>query len=66
MRTNMPIVYPENPHFNRLRMHTADNVTRCEEGAHDPALLEWEGGYFAYSTDTVGMPCGYQIGRAHV
>lgn len=57
----MPIVYPENPHFNRLRMHTAENVTRCEEGAHDPALLEWEGGYFAYSTDTVGMPCGYQI-----
>lgn len=42
-------------------MRTADFADWREECAHDPALLEWKGGYFAYSTDTVGAPCGYQI-----
>ena len=29
--------------------------------AHDPSILEWEGTYYAYSTDTFGAPNGYQI-----
>lgn len=38
------------------------DYTAWQEGcAHDPALLEWEGKYYAYSTDTFGAPSGYQI-----
>lgn len=55
------INYPKNPHFNRLAMRSPDYENWHEDMAHDPALLEWEGKYYAYSTDTFGAPSGYQI-----
>lgn len=55
------IQYPKNPHFHRLTMNTTDYENWHEERAHDPALLEWDGRYYAYSTDTFGVPGGCQI-----
>lgn len=57
----MAIRYPKNPKFNRLAMRSPDFTSWQEGCAHDPALLEWEGRYYAYSTDTFGAPSGYQI-----
>lgn len=57
----MAIKYPKNPHFNRLKMRTGEYREWQEGCAHDPSLLEWEGVYYAYSTDTFGAPSGYQI-----
>lgn len=57
----MAIQYPKNPRFNRLAMRVSDYTVWQEGCAHDPALLEWEGKYYAYSTDTFGAPSGYQI-----
>lgn len=57
----MAIEYPGNPCFNGYVACSSDCRKWREEGAHDPALLEWNGLYYAYSTDTVGAPCGYQI-----
>ncbi len=57
----MAIKYPKNPHFNKLQMRTPDYTLWQEGCAHDPSLLEWEGKYYAYSTDTFGAPGGYQI-----
>lgn len=57
----MALQYPKNPRFNRLAMRVPDYTAWQEGCAHDPALLEWEGKYYAYSTDTFGAPCGYQI-----
>ena len=38
------------------------NFSEWKEGcAHDPALVEWNGKYYAFSTDTFGAPQGYQI-----
>ncbi len=45
-------------------MRTPDYSSWQEGCAHDPALLEWEGMYYAYSTDTFGAPCGYQIRKS--
>ena len=57
----MALRYPKNPRFNRLQMRTPD-YTEWQEGcAHDPSLLEHEGKYYAFSTDTFGAPGGYQI-----
>ena len=57
----MAVVYPKNPRFNRLQMRSPDYAAWQEGCAHDPSLLEWEGRYYAYSTDTVGAPAGCQI-----
>ncbi len=57
----MAIKFPKNPRFNALRMRTSDYTAWQEDCAHDPSLLEWEGKYYAYSTDTFGAPGGYQI-----
>ncbi|MDE5896851.1 MAG: glycoside hydrolase family 43 protein [Clostridia bacterium] len=57
----MAVKYPKNPRFNRLAMRSPDCRTWQEGCAHDPALLEWEGKYYAYSTDTFGAPSGYQV-----
>lgn len=42
-------------------MRSPDYASWQEGCAHDPSLLEWEGKYYAYSTDTFGAPDGYQI-----
>lgn len=42
-------------------MRSPDYESWTENLAHDPSLLEWEGKYYAYSTDTYGAPNGYQI-----
>lgn len=42
-------------------MRSPDYASWQEGCAHDPSLLEWEGKYYAYSTDTFGAPNGYQI-----
>lgn len=60
----MALRYPKNPRFNRLQMRTAEYEAWQEGCAHDPSLLEWEGAYYAYSTDTFGAPCGYQIRKS--
>lgn len=60
----MALRYPKNPRFNRLQMRTAEYASWQEGCAHDPSLLEWEGAYYAYSTDTFGAPCGYQIRKS--
>ncbi len=57
----MAIRYPKNPRFNPLQMRTPDPAAWQEGCAHDPSLLEWEGKYYAFSTDTFGAPNGYQI-----
>ena len=57
----MALRYPRNPRFNKLQMRSPDYSGWQESCAHDPSLLEWEGKYYAYSTDTFGAPCGYQI-----
>lgn len=57
-------VYPKNPHFNKLKMRTPDCRDWQEGCAHDPSLLEWEGNFYAYSTDTFGAPSGYQIRKS--
>ena len=57
----MALKYPKNPHFNKLQMRSPDYQSWQEVCAHDPSLLEWEGKYYAYSTDTFGAPAGYQI-----
>ncbi len=60
----MALRYPKNPHFNRLQMRTPDYSSWQEGCAHDPSLLEWNGAYYAYSTDTFGAPSGYQIRKS--
>lgn len=60
----MAIRFPKNPKFNALRMRTPDYTSWQEDSAHDPSLLEWEGSYYAFSTDTFGAPNGYQIRRS--
>ena len=60
----MALRYPKNPHFNKLQMRSPDYMTWQEGCAHDPSLLEWEGNYYAYSTDTFGAPGGYQIRKS--
>ena len=57
----MALKYPKNPRFNKLQMRSPDYMTWQEGCAHDPSLLEWEGKFYAYSTDTFGAPGGYQI-----
>ncbi len=57
----MALRYPRNPRFNKLQMRSPDFHTWQEGCAHDPALLEWEGKFYSYSTDTFGAPGGYQI-----
>ncbi len=57
----MALKYPKNPHFNPLQMRSPDYTSWQEGCAHDPALLEWQGRYYAFSTDTFGAPGGYQI-----
>ena len=57
----MAVRYPKNPHFHPLRMRSPDYKNWQEDCAHDPSLLEWEGKFYAYSTDTFGAPSGYQI-----
>ena len=57
----MALKYPKNPRFNKLQMRSPDYATWQEGCAHDPSLLEWEGRFYAYSTDTFGAPGGYQI-----
>ena len=57
----MALIYPKNPRFNKLKMRTPDYESWQEGCAHDPSILEWEGTYYAYSTDTFGAPNGYQI-----
>lgn len=57
----MALKYPKNPRFNKLQMRSPDYATWQEGCAHDPSLLEWEGRYYVYSTDTFGAPAGYQI-----
>ncbi len=42
-------------------MRTPDYTSWQEGCAHDPSLLEWEGKYYAFSTDTFGAANGYQI-----
>lgn len=57
----MAIRYIKNPHFNPLLMRT-HNYAEWKEGcAHDPALVEANGKYYAFSTDTFGAPQGCQI-----
>lgn len=60
----MSVTYPKNPHFNKLQMRTPDCRDWQEGCAHDPSLLEWEGNFYAYSTDTFGAPSGYQIRKS--
>ena len=57
----MALIYPKNPRFNKLKMRTPDYASWQEGCAHDPSILEWDGTYYAYSTDTFGAPNGYQI-----
>ena len=57
----MALRYPKKPHFDRLTMRTPDYANWHEGCAHDPSILEWEGKYYAFSTDTFGAPGGYQI-----
>lgn len=57
----MAIRYIKNPHFNPLLMRTHDYSDWKEGCAHDPALVEWNGKYYAFSTDTFGAPQGCQI-----
>ncbi len=57
----MAIRFPKNPKFNKLKMRTPDYTSWQEGCAHDPSLLEWEGKYYAFSTDAFGAPSGYQI-----
>ena len=57
----MAIRFPHDPHFHELKMFDADYKNWHEEMAHDPSLLEWEGKFYAFSTDTVAAPHGYQI-----
>ena len=57
----MALKYPKNPRFNKLQMRSPDYASWQEGCAHDPSLLEWEGRYYAYSTDPFGAPNGYQI-----
>lgn len=57
----MSLRYPNNPQFHAFRMRTPDFRAWQESWVHDPSLLEWEGKYYAYSTDTLGAPQGYQI-----
>lgn len=57
----MAIRYIKNPHFNPLAMRTNDYAAWKEGCAHDPALVGWNGKYYAFSTDTFGAPQGYQI-----
>ncbi len=63
-REEMALKYPKNPHFNKLQMRTSDYENWQEGCAHDPSLLEWEGKYYAYSTDTFGAPSGCQIRKS--
>ncbi len=58
------VKFPKNPKFNPLQMRTPDYTSWQEGCAHDPSLLEWEGEYYAFSTDTFGAPCGYQIRKS--
>lgn len=60
----MAVKYPKNPKFNKLQMRSPDYASWQEGCAHDPSLLEWEGKYYVYSTDTFGAPNGYQIRRS--
>lgn len=60
----MALKYPKNPHFNKLQMRTPDYQEWQEGCAHDPSLLEWNGTYYVYSTDTFGAPNGYQIRKS--
>ncbi len=57
----MAIKYIKDPHFNPLTMRTHDYASWKEGCAHDPALTEWNGKYYAFSTDTFGAPQGCQI-----
>ena len=57
----MALKYPKNPKFNKLKMRSPDYASWQEGCAHDPSLMEWNGKYYAYSTDTFGAPGGYQI-----
>ena len=61
----MAIKYPKNPRFHPLQMRTPDFRSWQEGCAHDPSLLEWNGVYYAYSTDTFGAPSGYQIRKSY-
>ena len=60
----MSLKYPKNPQFHAFQMRTSDFRAWQESWAHDPSLLEWEGVYYAYSTDTFGAPQGYQIRKS--
>lgn len=60
----MAIRYVKNPHFNPLMMRTKDFSEWKEGCAHDPALVEWNGNYYAFSTDTFGAPQGCQIRKS--
>lgn len=57
----MAIRYVKNPHFNPLFMRTHDFAEWKEGCAHDPSLVERDGKYYAFSTDTFGAPQGCQI-----
>ncbi|MDE6411541.1 MAG: arabinan endo-1,5-alpha-L-arabinosidase [Clostridia bacterium] len=57
----MAIKYIKNPHFNPLQMRVPDFAAWKEGCAHDPALVEWNGKYYAFSTDTFGAPQGCQV-----
>ena len=60
----MAIRYVKNPHFNPLMMRTK-NFSEWKEGcAHDPALVKWNGNFYAFSTDTGGGPQGCQIRKS--
>ena len=40
-------------------MMRTKNFSEWKEGcAHDPALVKWNGNFYAFSTDTFGAPQG--------
>lgn len=45
-------------------MRTPDYKEWQEGCAHDPSMVEWNGAYYVFSTDTFGAPSGYQIRKS--
>ncbi len=62
---SMAVQYPKNPRFDALQMRLPDYRDWREGCAHDPSVLEWDGRFYAYSTDTFGAPSGCQIRVSH-
>ncbi|MGN1234818.1 MAG: glycoside hydrolase family 43 protein [Christensenellaceae bacterium] len=60
------MIYPANPHLEPLQLRSISDCESWKESwAHDPSLLEADGIYYAFSTDTGrNVKKGYQIRKS--